>query len=752
MRLQRLFFVLAALYLVFVGGAAYYNLVPAVRFFHHIFVTLVLTGFLLMRLRKGLPATPLNPALYAVVPVWFASALLSADPRMAVENLWLPLAHIVFFFILADLFQRGRERLVIETQYILAALVIFITALELGSWYFGWGIIPGTEIGWAQVRILPLEVLRVSLAMNISTLLAGYVAPLIIVCLGGALTLRQKSLRRVLWGMAALLLLILILTFSRGGWLSFAVAFSLFMMFRLTQWSLFTRRIPVRLLMGTGILALIGVLIVFIVFTVSQDRRTGDEGRVDMWLSAAAMTRDHPILGVGPGLYGRAFREYRDVSIARDKLASAHNAYLNTAAETGIVGIMVSLWLLVIVLRTWWQRWKVALTEGEKIRLEAAFAALVGLGVHSLVDTFTITPIVLVMLGLVAYIVSPRGQVSQSVSYLRHIPVLAGLAITVSYGAWFVLRVDPAYARYLESFRGDLESRLAAARDAEQLDPALNLYDLQIAYLSGFQTSEAGTAAYRQALALEPTWDVGWMNLGWLEWQRGEFQAALDAFTEAQRINPLTEAPLNRARIAEEEELLPRTPIVTAYTQAIANEFFYNRLPLSKFWTQTPLREAALYQYLQTAPLEVAYRVYGVHDPARAAALIPQQPETAAEWWVVGEYALTVEQDTARAVEAFTKAIHLDYANGDYYAARARALLQSDLVSARLDMDYAYLLGTTFEDFYQIQELLAASPEEAEAAGRRSQPVVVSGQEFAAVLYGGRASIFNLFPELRPHH
>ena len=53
--------------------------------------------------------------------VWFASALLSLDPRMALENVWLPLTKLLLFFVMVDLLQSGRETLLIETQFLLAA-------------------------------------------------------------------------------------------------------------------------------------------------------------------------------------------------------------------------------------------------------------------------------------------------------------------------------------------------------------------------------------------------------------------------------------------------------------------------------------------------------------------------------------------------------------------------------------------------------------------------------------------------------
>ncbi|MBC8100323.1 MAG: tetratricopeptide repeat protein, partial [Armatimonadetes bacterium] len=174
--------------------------------------------------------------------------------------------------------------------------------------------------------------------------------------------------------------------------------------------------------------------------------------------------------------------------------------------------------------------------------------------------------------------------------------------------AWFALQIDPAYGRYLASLNGDLDSRLSDARAAVQQDPALRLYPLHVAYLLGVQAdSTTAISAYQAALVLEPTWDVGWMNLGALYLRQGDPDAAYAALTEAQRINPLTLAPLNRAMVAEQYALLPRSPIISIYTLALANAYG-GVVPAQfpAFWEATALRRAALELYLADADPQVA--------------------------------------------------------------------------------------------------------------------------------------------------
>jgi O-antigen ligase/tetratricopeptide (TPR) repeat protein len=763
MRLGRLAFIFFAIYLVFIGGSAYYTLIFPVRIAHHILITVVLGLWLVNRIRNGgLPSTPLNLPIAAAALVWLVSAATSIDTRMAFENVWFPLIHIVFFFVLVDLFQRGRQRLVMETQFMLGAAVVMLSALELASWYLGLGIIPGTQIGWIDVLgsgvWFPLRFPRLSLAMNISTLLAGYVAPLVTLTGAWALTARRREYRRVLWGLAGALGIVLILTASRGGLLSILAGVGTVGIFRLMQMPRVTQKIPARAL--AGVAGFVGVAVVagFVIISVTRERagNTSDEGRLDMWRSAVAILGDHPITGVGPGIFGRAFRTYRDPTIVQDKLASAHNAYLNTAAETGLIGIAVSIWLGVAFMLAWYRNWKQTPSRGRKIRLEAALGALIGLGVHSMVDVFTITPIVLLILLLVAYGITPsdmvyEGRRPQTVrGFSRLVPALLALIALLGYGVWMI-QLDRAQSQYLKSF-SDPASAALDIQAASQIDPGLNLYRLQSAFLTGQNVVNGTNAnvqdaidAYQQALELEQTWDTGWINLAALTMRQENNETALEYLDKARQINTRNPASLEWALLAEEMQSTPENEIVSAYVDALKATTY---LPLTSFWWETDARQTAVSQFLTDAPVDVQYRILSVHDPERAAQLVSDNPGSAAEWWVAGEHALSVEKDAAKAAVNFGESIRLSNANGDYYVSRARATYLSDPTAAKRDLDMAELLGTIVEYPNLIRAELASTPEEAERLRANAFPPRILLQEFAAVLYG-RPAAFDVFPEMR---
>lgn len=764
MRLTRVIAMLLAVEILFLGGSAYYQFVFPVRILHHVIITLLLATWLVIRLRRGqgLPQTPLNIPLFAAVGVWVASAALSADPRMAFENLWFSLTHLIFFWLFADFIQRRRQRLLFEVQFIAAALVVMISALEFASWYFGLGLLPGTALGWAGTTGIPLVAPRLALALNISTLLAGYVAPVTMIALAWALTARRPY-RPALGLLAAGLFVVLIFTFSRGGLLSLAAALGVLIALRTWQgedrqrehsghrWfrrplntAAFGRRLTV------GLLAVGAALVLLVVVMGSTSRTSGDTGRVDMWRAALVMAADHPVLGVGTTQYGRAFREYRTPELARDQMASAHNAYLNTLAETGVVGAAVSVWLGVSLLRAWWRQRQRA-GGGRRTRLDAAFAALLGLGVHSLIDVFTVTPVVLLIALLAAYCVVEPLPASVEVPGARRperVGAIIALVIILGYGLWLGL-LDVAQSRYQDSLRGG-DSALASAQAAIDLDPGLRLYRLHLADLEAQQaeTPAASAAIYEAALSIEPSWDTGWITLAAYREAAGDLGGALAALDTARKVNPLTPVSLHWARIAEQTNGAAADEIVSAYRQYLQTPLS-STLPLSDFWQATPLRLAALEQAVEALPLDRRYQVMRVVDPQRAAGLVPSEPSTAAGWWMTGEDALQ-EGDAEAALTAFDRALQLDRTNGDYYVARARAKLAlADRAGAEHDLDLAYLLGTTDEYPNALRADLTEDAEARQRLNAAALPPRRVSQEFVTVLYG-RPANFDLPISMRP--
>lgn len=756
MRLSRIAFIFIAAYFALIGGGAYYYQFFPIRVLHHAVVTVLLVVWLLLRVRRGLPSTALNPLVAALIGVWALSAVFSLEPRSAFENLWFPLTHVIMFFIIADLLGRGRESLVIETFFLVSAVIVLLALAQLLAWYTGIDLISESGVGWLNVgMILPPETPMIYVPLGVSTWLAGFAAPTLIMALGWALSSSRRAYRTVFFCLAGALMVVLIGAFSRGGFVACAVGIGVLIGLRILRSRLSAQHSsqsvhhgqvvrPV-LLAGLTVALIATVIGLILLMGRNEARSTGDVLRFGLWGGAATMVVNDPLTGVGPGLFARAYREIRPPGSVDDRLSTAHNAYLNSAAETGIPGIVVMIGFGMIIAYRWWTLWRGSDSPTRHQRLEGAMAALLALGVQSFFDTFLYTPLVLLSLVLIAYCtIEPSSLLMQIPSRLNRSAAAVLALLLIGYGVAFI-QFDRAQAAFNRSVR---EGDLGAAQEAAALDPYLNLYQLQIAYLVG-QGDDLAAAreAYESAVKLEPTWETGWLNLALLRERVGDVQGALDALTTTMNIRIESLGALNWARVADDHAAASEEQIIAHYQLAMTLRY----LPLSDFWTATELRRQALNDFMRkdNLPLNWRYRIAALRDIDYAVTLVPESPVSAEEWWVTGEYALNLQSDEQRAVEAFSEAIRLDRANGDYYVARARAELISDPVSARRDLDIADMLYTFYEYPAAVRLALADSSEESLRLRIAAVPPRVIDQNFEGVLFQGRVASFDVFPELR---
>ena len=190
--------------------------------------------------------------------------------------------------------------------------------------------------------------------------LGGFLEMLLPLALACTLTGRVKPLTRVLLGYAALVILVgIVVTVSRGSWLSTALTLLLF-------FGVLSLHHHYRLPALALLLVLVGAGIFFLPRSFHLERRTRalvtDEGRLDdslrfaLWKPACRMWRDHPWWGVGPAHYDYRFGQYRpeEVQARPDRV---HNDYLNLLADYGVAGtvLIAAAWICLAlgVARTW---------------------------------------------------------------------------------------------------------------------------------------------------------------------------------------------------------------------------------------------------------------------------------------------------------------------------------------------------------------------------------------------------------------
>lgn len=181
---------------------------------------------------------------------------------------------------------------------------------------------------------------RASGSFGIPNSLAGFLILLIPVALAATFRAGATAIQRVGFGyLAALLGFGLVLTISRGAWLALALA--------LAAWPLVgIRGSRTRRLIWAVTITLLLAVAAFILFTQVPEVRdrlmqlkanAGERSRPIMWRAAVEIFREHPGWGGGAGSFNVRFDQHRREDF-QDEPVWAHNDYLNTLSDYGVVG------------------------------------------------------------------------------------------------------------------------------------------------------------------------------------------------------------------------------------------------------------------------------------------------------------------------------------------------------------------------------------------------------------------------------
>jgi putative inorganic carbon (hco3(-)) transporter len=135
----------------------------------------------------------------------------------------------------------------------------------------------------------------------------------------------------------------LILTFSRGAWLSGVVGLVIFFFVALRHRWINVKRMVVAALLVSIVL---GMLSVPITVRLTQDDKGSAYSRIPLMKLAFEMVQNHPFIGVGINNFGIVLPQYLSSEIRGEWLYIVHNQYLLTFSETGLIGLVFFLLIL----------------------------------------------------------------------------------------------------------------------------------------------------------------------------------------------------------------------------------------------------------------------------------------------------------------------------------------------------------------------------------------------------------------------
>jgi len=203
---------------------------------------------------------------------------------------------------------------------------------------------------------------------------AGYLVMAFFIAIGWIMYLKKIWVRLIVALLSFLIIINLLLTYSRGAWISFLLVSLVFI------WVISYKKKKI----------LFGLFLIFFaiaVINISSVRERfllifqsgGDSDRFRVWKLAMSMVKDSPLLGKGLGLFMSFFRDYSPNIL----IQYAHNCYLQMLAETGFIGFLPFLWFLIELMRTACKR-----IQGKNdFLLMGLFAAVSAFLVHMFFDT-----------------------------------------------------------------------------------------------------------------------------------------------------------------------------------------------------------------------------------------------------------------------------------------------------------------------------------------------------------------------------
>ena len=291
---------------------------------------------LLLKSQLSLPQTPLNKALllfavFLYISLWRGSFYLSAplpimpsDPRVAVwkDYMAMPLLFVAAVGAIRTPAQIKLVFLIVCVSILLVDRSALMNVLSHSFEHFDENKRDGGPLGYAG-----------------SNGLAAFEAQCSCLLLGFAVYEKSRLRKLALYGLIALTLYCLLYAFSRGGYISFLTG--LLVLGLLKNRKLIF--VVAALLLTCQTVAPVAVQ-ERINMTYGKDNtlETSADQRVQLWTDAAQLISDNPIVGSGFATYMFMGR----VGHLRD----THNIYIKVLVETGIVGLLIFLWLLATLL------------------------------------------------------------------------------------------------------------------------------------------------------------------------------------------------------------------------------------------------------------------------------------------------------------------------------------------------------------------------------------------------------------------
>jgi len=293
-------------------------------------------GKMVLKGKLDFKSTPFDVGIALFVLLSAISILASPDRGFSFYNYYHLMGRyiLIYYLVINNIRSAAQIKRMIWVM-LFSALVVTL----YGFYQYLFGInISATE--WVDGQQFPDLKLRVFSTLENPNLLAGFLVTMI--AIGASMGYKAVTIkgRAALFGLVTMFGICLLLTYSRGAWLSVLAVIGVYGMLcnRKIFWLLIL--LPVAVFFGHD-------AVLERIMSIINPTDTSSTLRIALWESTIAMIMDKPLLGIGWGSYWLVYPEYDFfINNAEVKIFHAHNMYLNIAAEIGIPGLITFLALM----------------------------------------------------------------------------------------------------------------------------------------------------------------------------------------------------------------------------------------------------------------------------------------------------------------------------------------------------------------------------------------------------------------------
>lgn len=338
--------------------------------------TALWVGKMVVAKKLLLKRTPFDEIIALLVILSAASISASPDKDFSFYNYY----HLMGRYILIYYLVINNLSSLPQVQRLIGSVMASAVLVTLYGFY---QYIHGVDIStfqWVDGEQFPDLKVRIFSTLQNPNLLAGFLVVIMSLAVGLGLYTEKLWTKALLFALVAVLGTCLVLTYSRGAWLSIVAVTAI-------CGRLYNRKVLWLFLVIPLIALFCHDAVMERIMSIFNPTDTSSTLRIALWESTIAMILDNPLLGIGWGAYWLVYPEYDFfLNNPAARIVHAHNMYLHIAAEIGIPGLFAFLAIIyghtkkaMDILNQTQNRWIAGLMLG-------VVAAVLGLAVNGFTD------------------------------------------------------------------------------------------------------------------------------------------------------------------------------------------------------------------------------------------------------------------------------------------------------------------------------------------------------------------------------